>query len=312
MSSISTINKPAQDYVGQEFNITREFDAPRDLVWKACTQAEQLAQWWGPRGFSAPICEWDARPGNKIYVVMRAPDGTDYPMGGEFHEVVPPERLVTTTGALDDKGKLIFEFRHTLTLVERNGKTRLTMKSRLIKATAEASKYIGGFEAGMTQSLERLGELLATKPEPLVIERTLNAPIARVWKALTDKDEMKCWYFDLKEFKPEVGFEFEFTVEHEGFTYSHLCKITEVIPQKKLAYAWRYEGQEGNSLVTFELFADGEKTRLKLTHVGLETFPKLPAFARKNFVKGWTEIIGASLKNFLETASPGQGERTNK
>jgi len=312
MSSISTINKPAQDYVGQEFNITREFDAPRDIVWKACTEAEQLAQWWGPHGFSAPICEWDARPGNKIYVVMRAPDGTDYPMGGEFHEVVPPERLVTTTGALDDKGKLIFEFRHTLTLVERNGKTRLTMKSRLIKATAEASKYIGGFEAGMTQSLERLGELLATKPEPLVIERTLNAPIARVWKALTDKDEMKCWYFDLKEFKPEVGFEFEFTVEHEGFTYSHLCKITEVIPQKKLAYAWRYEGQEGDSLVTFELFADGEKTRLKLTHVGLETFPKLPAFARKNFVKGWTEIIGASLKNFLETASPGQGERTNK
>ena len=148
--------------------------------------------------------------------------------------------------------------------------------------------------------------------EAVVIERTFNAPVARVWKALTDVEEMRRWYFDLKEFKPEVGFEFAFTVEHEGFKYCHLCKITEVIPQKKLAYTWRYERHEGDSLVTFELFANGAKTRLKLTHVGLETFPKLPAFARKNFINGWTEIIGSSLKNFLETASPGHGERTNK
>ena len=136
--------------------------------------------------------------------------------------------------------------------------------------------------------------------EAVVIERTFNAPVARVWKALTDADEMRVWYFDLKEFKPEVGFEFEFTVEHEGTKYHHLCKITEVIPQKKIAYTWRYAGEEGNSLVTFELFAEGGKTRLKLTHDGLETFPKLPAYAKTNFEKGWTEIIGSSLKQYLE------------
>ena len=136
--------------------------------------------------------------------------------------------------------------------------------------------------------------------EAVVIERTFNAPVARVWKALTDGDEMRVWYFDLKEFKPEVGFEFEFTVEHEGTSYHHLCKITEVISQKKIAYTWRYAGEEGDSLVTFELFPDGEKTRLKLTHEGLETFPKLPAYARTNFEKGWTEIIGSSLKQYVE------------
>ena len=138
--------------------------------------------------------------------------------------------------------------------------------------------------------------------EAVVIERTLNAQVARVWKALTDADEMRAWYFDLKKFKPEVGFEFEFTVEHEGTKYHHLCKIMEVIPQKKIAYTWRYAGEEGDSLVTFELFADGDKTRLKLTHEGLETFPKLPAYARTNFEKGWTEIIGSSLKQFVEKA----------
>jgi uncharacterized protein YndB with AHSA1/START domain len=136
--------------------------------------------------------------------------------------------------------------------------------------------------------------------EAVVIERTFNAAVARVWEALTDADEMRVWYFDLKEFKPEVGFEFEFTVEHEGTRYHHLCKITEVIPQKKIAYTWRFAGEEGDSLVTFELFADGDKTRLKLTHEGLETFPKLPAYARTNFEKGWTEIIGSSLKQYIE------------
>jgi uncharacterized protein YndB with AHSA1/START domain len=136
--------------------------------------------------------------------------------------------------------------------------------------------------------------------EAVVIERTFNAPVERVWKSLTDVEQMRQWYFDLKEFKPEVGFEFQFVVEHEGTTYDHRCKVTEVIPQKKLAYTWRYKGHEGDSLVTFELFADGNETRLKLTHEGLETFPKIPAYARENFEKGWTEIIGSELKQFVE------------
>ena len=107
------------------------------------------------------------------------------------------------------------------------------MKSRLIQGTAEAHKYVAGFEAGMTQSLERLGELLATGPEPLVFERTFNVSISRLWKALTDVEEMRHWYFDLQEFKPEIGFEFEFIVEHEGMSYHHLCKITEVVQQRR-------------------------------------------------------------------------------
>ena len=136
--------------------------------------------------------------------------------------------------------------------------------------------------------------------EAVAIERTFNAPVPRVWKALTDVEEMRQWYFDLKEFKPEVGFKFEFVVEHEGMKYHHLCKITDVIPQKKLAYTWRYKGEVGNSLVTVELFPEGDKTRLKLTHEGLETFPKTRAYARKNFEAGWTAIIGSELKQFLE------------
>ena len=137
-------------------------------------------------------------------------------------------------------------------------------------------------------------------PDPVVVERTLNAPIAKVWSALTDVDQMRQWYFDLKEFRPEVGFEFEFVVEHEGNRYHHLCKITEVVAQKKIAYTWRYKGEPGDSLVTFELFPEDGKTRLKVTHTGIETFPKTPAYAWKKFEAGWTAIIGAELKQFVE------------
>jgi uncharacterized protein YndB with AHSA1/START domain len=91
--------------------------------------------------------------------------------------------------------------------------------------------------------------------DSVVLERTYNAPVARVWKALTDAEQMRVWYFDLKEFKPEVGFEFEFTVEHEGNRHHHLCKIMEVIPQKKLAYTWRYADEDGSSLVTLNCSA---------------------------------------------------------
>ena len=136
----------------------------------------------------------------------------------------------------------------------------------------------------------------------IIVERTFDAPVGRVWTALTDVNEMRQWYFDLKEFKAQIGFEFEFVVEHEGNTYHHLCKVTEVIPEKKIAYTWRYKGEVGDSLVTFELFGEGDRTRLKLTHSGIETFPKTPAYARKNFEAGWTEIVGSELKRFVENA----------
>ena len=137
--------------------------------------------------------------------------------------------------------------------------------------------------------------------DPIVIEKTFNAPIEKVWKAITDKDEMKKWYFDFADFKPEVGFTFQFTGQgKEGENYLHLCKITEVIPQQKLTHSWRYDGYDGNSFVTFELFNEGDKTKLRLTHKDLETFPEQPAFAKENFVEGWNYIVGKSLKEYLE------------
>jgi len=138
------------------------------------------------------------------------------------------------------------------------------------------------------------------KAEPFVIERTYDAPVELVWKALTEKDQIKQWSFAFSDFKPEVGFEFSFIGGKDG-TFIHLSKVVEVIPHKKLSYTWRYKGYVGDSVVTFELFAEGDKTRIKLTHEGIEELAvNGPDFSKENFVIGWTTIIGTNLKDFVE------------
>jgi uncharacterized protein YndB with AHSA1/START domain len=142
--------------------------------------------------------------------------------------------------------------------------------------------------------------MFSMNSEPIIIEWLLGAPADRVWKALTDKTEMKKWYFDIAQFEPRVGFEFTFEGRSDDKIYIHLCRITEVIPGKKLSHSWRYEGYPGLSHLTFELVPEGDKTLLKLTHKGLETFPQdNPDFARESFVGGWNHIIGKSLPEYL-------------
>jgi uncharacterized protein YndB with AHSA1/START domain len=138
--------------------------------------------------------------------------------------------------------------------------------------------------------------------KPIEIERIFDAPIAKVWSAITDKDEMKNWYFDLPNFKPEVGSKFQFTGgKEDGIQYLHLCEVTEAIVEKRLTHSWRYNGYAGNSFVTFDLSDENGKTRLRFSHAGIETFPEdNPDLAKKNFVAGWDHIINISLKHYLE------------
>ena len=137
----------------------------------------------------------------------------------------------------------------------------------------------------------------------LVFERTYDASIKKVWKAITDKNQMKEWYFDLEEFKAEPGFEFSFVGGKDGKKYLHKCKVVEANPVTKLSYTWSYDGYPGTSLVTFDLAElPGTKTKLTLTHSGLDNFPKNePDLAAESFSEGWTYITGTSLRDFVET-----------
>ncbi len=136
--------------------------------------------------------------------------------------------------------------------------------------------------------------------QPFVIERIYTAPISLVWQAITDSACMKEWYFDLPGFRAEPGYEFSFMGGNDCVQYLHLCRVTEVIPLQKLSHTWRYEGYPGDSLVTWELFEDGDKTRVRLTHSGLESFGTThPDLAPHNFATGWTSIFDRSLSAYL-------------
>jgi uncharacterized protein YndB with AHSA1/START domain len=148
----------ASDY--PPLKITRVFDAPRELVFKAWTDAEHLKRWWGPRDFTNPVCEIDVRRGGAIRIDMRSPDGTVYPMTGVVQEVSAPERIVFTSIAMDGSGAPLFEILNTVLFSDENGKTKLTIEARVLKTTADAGQYLDGMEEGWTQSLDRLAEVL--------------------------------------------------------------------------------------------------------------------------------------------------------
>ena len=149
--------------------LTRILDAPREMVFRAWTDPVQVQKWWGPKDFTNPICEWNAKPGGKIRVVMRASDEIakamgfrDSPMGGEFHEVDPPKRLVFTTTAFeDDAGNAKLRNLNTVTFEEQNGKTKMTLHVEVQYAAPEMAAALDGMEMGWSQSLDKLADLVA-------------------------------------------------------------------------------------------------------------------------------------------------------
>src|SRR5882672_5408261 len=141
-------------------DIVRVFDAPRALVWQAWTDPKMMAQWFGPRGFTSTVPQLDARAGGALRIVMHGPDGNDYPMKGVFIEVTPPERLVFSNIALDHDGNHLLEGETTVTLTERDGKTTMTLRSHAVGRVPIAPQMLAGMEAGWTQSIDNLGELV--------------------------------------------------------------------------------------------------------------------------------------------------------
>ena len=144
-----------------EVTLVRILDAPRAAVFKAWTDPKQLAQWWGPKDFTNPVCEIDARPGGKILIHMRGPDGQIYPMTGVIREIDPPRRLVFSDATVDMDGNVQLEGFNTVTFEEQGGKTKLTVHSTANAVMPLAAQMLKGMNEGWAQSLDRLADLVA-------------------------------------------------------------------------------------------------------------------------------------------------------
>jgi uncharacterized protein YndB with AHSA1/START domain len=149
------------DDAPRELTMTRVLDAPRTLVWEVWTNPTHAARWWGPKDFTNPVYESDLRPGGKMRIHMRAPDGTIFPMSGVYEEVVVPERIVLF-GPAEMDGAVIFDARTTVTFEEHEGKTTLTVHQAYLNVTPAAAPALAGATIGWTQSLDRLAAYLSS------------------------------------------------------------------------------------------------------------------------------------------------------
>ena len=148
--------------VPMEMELTRTLHAPRELVWQAWTEVDKLQQWRGPQHFTNPRCEIDLRRGGRIHIDMRAPDGIVYPMGGEFEQILPPERLVFLTSALDEQGEPIFVNRNTVVFREVAAGTEISIHTVVLETTPHAMQFLKGLREGWTSSLDKFADLLKT------------------------------------------------------------------------------------------------------------------------------------------------------
>ena len=186
--------------------LTRVFNAPRHLVYAAWTEPKQLAQWWGPTGFTNPLCELDLRVHGEIRIDMRAPNGTVYPMSGAFREIAPPERLVFTAAALDANGKPLFENLNTVTFAEYDrNKTLLTIDVRVLWEGPSAAQYLSGMAEGWSRSMDRLSEFILAgtgmMPDPVQTDdrelratRNFCAPLELVYRMWTEPEHIAHWW----------------------------------------------------------------------------------------------------------------------
>jgi uncharacterized protein YndB with AHSA1/START domain len=171
MGATSELSKETAE---REFVITRVFDAPRELVFQAWTDRTLVTQWWGPHGFTNPVCEMDVRPGGAYRIVMRSGEGVDYPVKGVYREIVEPERLVMTDDCSEHpaewhdlvnpnrpKGRPTLEALSTVTFEDLHGKTKLTVRTLFESAAIRDAMLKMGMTEGWGQSLERLASCLA-------------------------------------------------------------------------------------------------------------------------------------------------------
>jgi uncharacterized protein YndB with AHSA1/START domain len=187
----------------REVKIVRTFNAPLALVWAAWTEPAHVAQWWGPRGFTSSVSQWDVRPGGRIDVVMHASEEiakmigrAGHPMTGEFTEVVPTERLAFVSTAVDDSGKPLLEALTTVHFTERDGRTDMVLHASAKGFVEIAARMLEGMEAGWTQSIDKLEENLSSasaSPE-FTVTRTFNVPRQAVWKAHSELDRLSKWW----------------------------------------------------------------------------------------------------------------------
>jgi uncharacterized protein YndB with AHSA1/START domain len=293
-----------------DFVISRVLAAPRALVFAAWTDARHLMQWWGPRGFTNR-CQVDARPGGAYRIVMRSPDGVEYPMKGVYREVVAPERLVYTVDLSEhpetwhdqiDPGRDRTQARPALecvtsvTFVEEAGKTKLTVRMRFASPAVRDAFLKNGMEAGWTESFVRLdSSLLPTEERAIVATRLFKAPRELVWRMWTEPEHIARWWgprgftCTVREMDVRPGGVWRFVMQGpDGTDYTSEIIYGEVVKPERLSY-W-HSGDRCPAFVTVTFAVDGDQTRVS-TRSLFASAAERERLVKAGAVAGWAETL---------------------
>jgi uncharacterized protein YndB with AHSA1/START domain len=272
--------------------ISRVFDAPRELVFKAWTEPKQIEQWWGPAGFTTRVTELDLRPGGQACYVMIGPDGKEYPSKGVFREIVPFERIVTS----DEFGDGIEEVLDvdlpqgmvlTILFEDLAGKTRVTIQIEHPSVEERRKHEAMGVVAGWNSSLDCLDAFLAQQHQPqngftltlpsdreILVTRVFNAPRQLVFEAWTQPEHVKRWFggcssmtVTVCEIDLRVGGNWRYVLQEPGNDTSFVLsgEYREIVPPERLVATERYEPIPGSDhLNTLTLSEQDGKTTLHI------------------------------------------------
>lgn len=296
-----------------EIKITRIYDAPVKAVWDAWTDPKQVAQWWGPRGFTLTTHSKDLRPGGTWAYTMHGPDGTDYPNKTKYYEVEKYSRLVYDHGGNDDRPPM---FRVTVTFAELKGRTKMemTMSFATPEIAEESRKFIK--KAGGDSTWDRLAEYLAKQSsdkEQFVINRTFDAPLSTMFEMWTNPDHFSKWLaptgFEMKFIRADIktgGSTFYLMTNGKDVKMYGRAKYKEIARPDRIVYTQEFCDENENQsrhpmaptwpavmLTTVTLSEEGpDKTRVTVTwephgavtREELETFIKM----KGGMTQGWT------------------------
>jgi uncharacterized protein YndB with AHSA1/START domain len=319
--------EPGSVETESELSLSRTFDAPRDLVFRAWTEREHLMRWWGPRSFTWITATLDLRPGGAFHYMMLSPEGK--PTWGKFvyREIAAPERLVYVSSFADGEGNVIrapfnaqlpLEILNTVTFVEKNGKTTVTLRGGPINATeAERKVYFAsrphiqrGF-AGTFDQLEaqlrasQAGDAVVVKPLALHISRVFNAPREVVYRAFTSPEHLGRWWGPKFFSTPTVevdlrqGGAFRFVMRGpDGKDYPFSGHYDEVAPLERLVFTGNIHDEANQEVKTTLVFSDhpGGKTLLTLD----QAFA-VESMATGGAPVGWTQSLDKLAEHLATT-----------
>ncbi len=288
--------KTQSNSTDREIVMTRTFDAPRELVWKAWTDPQQIVKWWGPNGFTDTLYEMEVRPGGVWHHLMHGPDGTDYPNKVVYLEVVQPERLVYSHGG--DKAGHPCQFHVTVTFEAVDDKTKLAMRLRFETVDEYTKTVDSGAIEGGNQTLGRLAEHLKILSRQIVtVRRHFEASPEEVLNAWLDPEKARKFLFTTPtsqmvraEIDARVGGSFLFVDKREGIEIEHTGKYLEINRPHRLVFSLIVPHlSKESTVISIDIVPQKTGCNLTLTHEGV-----LPDYTSR-ITEGWGKILENSM-----------------